>query len=349
MMPAVSMTNVQLSEALALASEGFDGNKQKALRRAARRAMTWPEEVAALASGGRDLTELPAVGPWVRDFLLELLESPPEIDDAPRIRSGFMSFAHARAVVSENLDVRRALKADLQMHSVYSDGHSTIRDMAVKAIELGHEYIAMTDHSKGLKIAGGMDEDTLANQGAEIDDLNQELASDGFRVLRALEMNISPDGSGDMEPDSLTNLDLVLGSFHSKLRIKEDQTERYLAALRNPHVHVLGHPRGRIFNFRMGLKADWIRVFEEAARLDKAVEVDCHPNRQDLDVPLLEVARDAGVRISIGTDAHDPEEMEFVDVGVATVVEAGFPLDRVLNMMPVDEVLEWTASHVGKA
>ena len=349
MMPAVSMTNVQLSEALALASDGFEGNKQKALRRASRRAMTWPEEVAAVAAEGRDLTEFPAVGPWVRDFLLELLAAPPDIDDPPRIRSGFMSFAHARTVVSENLDVRRALKGDLQMHSVYSDGHNPIRDMALKAIELGHEYIAITDHSKGLKIAGGMDEDTLANQGAEIDALNEELAADGFRVLRAIEMNISPDGSGDMEPDSLTRLDLVLGSFHSKLRLKDDQTDRYLAAIRNPHVHVLGHPRGRIFNFRVGLTAEWPRVFEEAARLDKAVEVDCHPNRQDLDVQLLEIAGDAGVRISVGTDAHDPDEMEFIDMGVATIVEAGFPPERVLNLMPVEDLLEWTASHVGKA
>jgi len=349
MMPAVSMTNVKLSEALALASEGFEGNKQKALRRASRRAMTWPEEVATLAAEGRDLTDLPAVGPWVRDFLLELLASPQEIDEPPRIRSGFMSFAHARAVVSENLDVRRALKGDLQMHSLYSDGNNPIRDMALKGIELGHEYIAITDHSKGLKIAGGMDEDTLANQGAEIDALNEELAPDGFRVLRALEMNISPDGSGDMGSGALTSLDLVLGSFHSKLRTKEDQTERYLAALHNTHVHVLGHPRGRMFNFRLGLSANWPRVFEEAARLDKAVEVDCHPNRQDLDVALLEIASDTGVRVSIGTDAHSPEEMEFIDLGVATVVEAGFPMDRVVNLMPVDDLLEWAASHVGKA
>lgn len=349
MMPAVSMTNLQLSEALALCIDRFEGNKQKALRRASRRALSWPEEAAAIAAAGGNLTDLPAVGPWVRDFLLELMDNPQEIDEPPPLRAGFSTFAHARNVVADNTDLRRALKADLQMHSVYSDGHATIREMAMKAIELGHEYIAITDHSKGLKIAGGMDEDTLADQGTEVEALNDELASDGFRVLHAIEMNISPDGSGDMEPGALTSLDLILGSFHSKLRLKEDQTDRYLAALRNPHVHVLGHPRGRMYNFRLGLTADWPRVFAEAAALDKALEIDCHPNRQDLNRELVEIARDAGARVSIGTDAHSPEEMEFIEMGVATIVEAGFPPERVLNLMPVDDLLEWTASHVGKA
>lgn len=343
------MTNLQLSEALALCIDRFEGNKQKALRRASRRALSWPEEAAAIVASGGSLTDLPAVGPWVRDFVLELLENPQDIDDPPPLRAGFSTFAHARNVVAEHADLRRDLKGDLQMHSVYSDGHATIRDMATKAMELGHRYIAITDHSKGLRIAGGMDEDTLANQGAEVEALNDELAADGFRVLHAIEMNISPDGSGDMEPDALSSLDLVLGSFHSKLRLKEDQTDRYLAALRNPHVHVLGHPRGRMYNFRLGLTADWPRVFAEAAALDKALEIDCHPNRQDLNRELVEIARDAGARLSVGTDAHSPEEMEFIEMGVATIVEAGFPPERVLNLMPVDDLLEWSASHVGKA
>nr|MBA3272970.1 hypothetical protein [Chthoniobacterales bacterium] len=99
---------------------------------------------------------------------------------------------------------------------------------------------------------------------------------------------------GDMESDALAQLDLVLGSFHSKLRVKEDQTERYLAALRNPDLQILGHPRGRVYNFRVGLTADWSRVFGEAAKLDKAVEIDCYPDRQDMNVSLLRLGATGG-------------------------------------------------------
>ena len=160
-------------------------------------------------------------------------------------------------------------------------------------------------------------------------------------VLRSIEMNLNPRGEGDMSPNSLRRLDLVLGSFHSALRTTEDQTERYLTALRNPHVHILGHPRGRIYNFRVGLKADWPRVFAEAARLDKAVEIDSYPDRQDLNVELLKIARDKEPRISLGTDAHHSWQLEFIDLGLAAVLRAKIPADRILNFMPTLELKTW--------
>src|SRR5437764_11506412 len=116
-------------------------------------------------------------------------------------------------------------------------------------------------------------------------------------------MNLYPLGEGDIEPAALRSLDIVLGSFHSALGRKEDQTERFLAAIRNPNIQILGHPRGRIYNFRLGLRADWARVFAVAADLDKAVELDAYPDRQDLDVKLLKLARDSGVKLAIDTDA----------------------------------------------
>jgi histidinol phosphatase-like PHP family hydrolase len=218
--------------------------------------------------------------------------------------------------------------------------------MARAALEKDYSYIAITDHSKGLRIAGGMDEAELARQAEEIDGLNRlfDESEVDLRVLRSIEMNISPDGSGDMEPDALESLDLVLGSFHSQLRRKEDQTDRYIAGIRNPHVHVLGHPRCRMWNFRLGLQADWPRVFEEAASLGKAVEIDAHPNRQDLNVELLEAAAEAGVHVSIGTDAHAPFEMDFIEVGVGAALEAGIPIDRILNYMDYEDLLAWVGS-----
>jgi histidinol phosphatase-like PHP family hydrolase len=144
--------------------------------------------------------------------------------------------------------------------------------MADAAMQRGYSYIAITDHSKGLKIAGGINEDQLAQQAKEIAAVNagMENNADGFRVLRSIELNLSPTGTGDMDQFALRKLDLVLGCFHSALRSKEDQTERYLAALRNPSIHILGHPRGRIYNFRLGLTADWSRVFGLAAQLESA-------------------------------------------------------------------------------
>jgi histidinol phosphatase-like PHP family hydrolase len=160
-------------------------------------------------------------------------------------------------------------------------------------------------------------------------------------VLRSVEMNLNPRGEGDMSPASLSSLDLVLGSFHSSLRIIEDRTERYLAALRNPHIQILGHPRGRIYNYRLGLKADWPRVFAEATILDKALEIDCYPDRQDLNVDLLKIARKQGTRISLGTDAHHPWQLEFIELGLAAALRAKIPAERIINFMPALGLKTW--------
>jgi len=154
-------------------------------------------------------------------------------------------------------------------------------------------------------------------------------------------VNLNPSGDVDMDISALTRLDIVLGCFHSALRKKDDQTDRYLAALRNPAIHILGHPRGRIYNFRQGLIADWTRVFGIAAELDKAVEIDCYPDRQDLSIDLLRLAGKAGCRISMGTDSHADSQFEFVEFGLAAALEAKIDPGRVLNFMSRDALLDW--------
>ena len=229
------------------------------------------------------------------------------------------------------------------MHTTWSDGGRSVEEMARLSQAEGHRYAAITDHSKGLPIAGGMDEAKLQRQWDEIARVNDLLDSEGvpFRLLRSIEMNLSPEGDGDMDPGVLRNLDLVLGAFHSKLRLKDDQTERYLAAVRNPDVHVLAHPRGRRWDVPRGLHADWPVVFEAAAAAGTALEVDAYPDRQDLQHSLLEVAREAGVWISIGTDAHQPWELPFFEVGAAAALRAGIPRDRILNFLTFEQVLAW--------
>lgn len=212
--------------------------------------------------------------------------------------------------------------------------------MAEAGRERNYQYIAITDHSKGLKIAGGIDEEQVAEQAAEIAQVNERNVGGETTVLHSIELNLNPKGDGDMEAGCLAKLDLVLGSFHSSLRVKEDQTERYLAALRNPTVQILGHPRGRIYNYRLGLTADWSRVFAEAAQLDKAVEIDCFPDRQDLNVELLGLARAAGTRVSLGTDSHHAWQLAFIELGLAAALQAGIAAERILNFIPLREIKE---------
>jgi histidinol phosphatase-like PHP family hydrolase len=337
-------SNTDIADLLAQQAERETGVLSRAFRRAARSAFLWPEEVSDLIVQSRSLTELPSVGPFISKQIQTWLDEPlPSGKKTPAIRRDFMSLAEARRLLASQPVWRKNLRGDLQMHTHWSDGAGTIGEMADAAASRSYEYIAITDHSKGLKIAGGIDERALKRQGAEIAKVNVALSkSDApLTILRSIEMNLNPRGEGDMSADSLRSLDLVLGSFHSALRTTEDQTERYLAALRNPHVNILGHPRGRIYNFRIGLKADWPRVFAEAARLDKALEIDCYPDRQDLNVELLKIAHNKGTRISLGTDAHHDWQLDFIDLGLAAALRAKIPPDRILNFMPILELKTW--------
>ena len=342
----MTLTNAQIGELLALRAEEVAGDRQRAYRRASRAAFKWPDEVSQMLDEDRPLTDLKGIGAKLSGLIRAWIEDPPEMLDPPPIRAGFRSFAEARTILAATPGWQE-VNGDLQMHSEESDGRVSIEAMARTGIDLGYSYIAITDHSKGLKIAGGMDEAQFADQGRRIDALNDELAEQGanFKVLKAIEMNLSPDGSGDMEHECLQGLDLVLGSFHSQLRRKEDQTDRYIAGIENPDVDVLGHPRCRIYNFRVGLLADWKVVCEAAADTGTALEIDGFPDRQDLNVELLELARDAGCWISMGTDAHNPEEMQYLPVALAAAISAGIPREKILNFMSVDELRAWVRAR----
>jgi DNA polymerase (family 10) len=185
----------------------------------------------------------------------------------------------------------------------------------------------------------------LAEQGRLIDSMNRgfEQHGDAFRVLRSMEVDLFPDGTLDMDDDSLASLDLVLGAFHSELRVKEDQTERYLAAVRQPRLHVLAHPKARMYGRRVGLVADWRRVFAEAASQSKALELDATVWRQDLNVELATLAREEGVEwFTIGSDAHAARELELLPFGMAIAALAGIPRERILNYQPIEVVRSWT-------
>ena len=300
-----------------------------------------------LLAEGRSLTELPSVGPWVARIISTWVEEEREPPERPPLRRGFLTRAEVEATLNDHPQWREGLRADLQMHTEYSDGSVSVGAMVDAASAYGYTHVAITDHSVGLPIANGMSEERLALQAGEIERVNAELEAEGagIRALRGIEMNLSPEGEGDMEPASLARLELVLGAFHSKLRLTEDQTERYLAALRNATVDVLAHPRGRMYGRRLGLNADWKTVFGEAAERGTALEIDANPARQDLDVERLHIAREAGVWISIGTDAHYVRELDYMPFALAAAARAGIARDRVLNLLSRDELLAWVADR----
>ncbi len=341
----MAFSNADVAECLALVADEYTDHRKKALKSGSRAAFLWDEEAADVLEQGRSLTELPKVGPWLAHLIEGWIENPPGRPAPSPLRRDFMTMSQAVAILSGAPEWRDELRGDLQMHSTYSDGYGSIAEMADTADELGHEYISITDHSKGLKIAGGIDEATLARQGAEIDEVNRVLTDRGsrLRVLRSIEVNLDPQGEVDMDDAALDALDVVVGSFHSKLRVKEDQTERYLAALHNRHVNVLGHPRGRVYNFRLGLTADWPRVFAAAAETDTAVEINCYADRQDLNRELLEVAAASGCRFSLGTDSHSPRQLGNVRFGLAAAASVGIERSRIVNYLPREQLLEWAA------
>jgi histidinol phosphatase-like PHP family hydrolase len=338
-----AITNRDIAELLAVAADVAEGHTRRALRRASRAALLWPIEAVTLVASGRSPTELDRVGPYLARRIREWIDAGTAPPPAPALRQDFLTLTEAQAILSEDPTWASSLRGDLQIHTTWSDGTTSIAVMAEAARARGLEYLAITDHTQSLRIARGLDPDRLNAQACEIDAVNAAM-SGTIRILRAAEMNLDPAGGGDMPSATLAGLDLVLGAFHSALRRTEDQTERYLAALRNPDVHVLAHPRGRIYNFRHGLPADWSRVCAVAATLDKAVEIDAYPDRQDLNVDLLAHARAAGTRVSIGSDAHHPRELDVIVLGLAAARRAGIAPDRVVNFLSADELVAWTAA-----
>ena len=301
------LTNADLGELLWSAGREESDHRRRALERASRASRFWAEEAADLVASERSLTELRGVGPWVAARIHGWLEDPPEVAEPDEMRRGFLTYAEVRRVLDAHPAWEAAACADLQMHTTFSDGGVPLEEMVAAAKALGRSYVAVTDHSETLAIAHGMTARQLAEQGVSIDELNRtfEAAGDTFRVLRSMEVDLFADGSLDMDDETLSTLDLVLGAFHSKLRSTEDETERYLAALRQPRLHVLAHPKARMYGRRVGLTADWRRVFAEAARLGKALELDATGWRQDFKVQLATGARgEGGEWFSVGSESH---------------------------------------------
>jgi histidinol phosphatase-like PHP family hydrolase len=266
-----------------------------------------------------------------------------EIARRRALRTGFLSRAEVVRLlaldVPDIVDVRD-YRGDYQMHSVWSDGVETIAQMADGAMARGWNRIAVTDHSKGLAIAGGMSIEAMRRQHDEIDALNQ--AFEGrFLVLKGVEANILADGTLDLKGEDLQGVELLLAAPHSKLRLLDDQTDRMVAAVRTPGVHVLAHPRGRMSDSRPGIIADWERVFEAAAARGVAIEIDGDPARRI----STDRARDAGCLFALDSDAHDTDAFMYTETAIAHARLAGIPASQVINCWDLPRLLGWLDDH----
>ncbi len=239
-----------------------------------------------------------------------------------------------------------ALRGDCHTHSDWSDGGSSIEEMAEAARQLGHEYVVLTDHSPRLTVARGLSAERLREQLAVVAALNAAYADAGtpFRILTGIEVDILDDGSLDQDPDLLAELDIVVASVHSQLRMERRRmTERMVTAVSNPHVDILGHCTGRLVTGRGRPESDFDAdaVFEACRDNGVAVEINSRPERLDPPRRLLRRARELGCRFSIDTDAHAPGQLGWQPYGCARALECGVGVEDVVNTLPADELLSW--------
>ena len=264
-----------------------------------------------------------------------------EVAALRRLRQHFLSYAAVHEILGRRGAPSVAkYRGDFQMHSVWSDGAETLESIIEACLARRHRCAAITDHSYGLAIAGGMTMEQAAEQHAEIDALNQKYKG-RFRMFKGIEANIRPDGTIDMEPHELRQFELIVASPHSLLRKTIDQTDRMVTAVSQPGVAILGHPQGRRFNVRPGVSANWDAVFEVAARREVAIEIDGSWDRQDIHYALAARALERGCIFALDSDAHSHPELEFSQISVAHARLAGIPQDRIINYWPDRKILAW--------
>jgi putative hydrolase len=303
----------------------------QAFRRAAQVAESLPAGELERRVNDGTLQALPGIGDTTARVIAEAVRG-----EEP----AYLSRLLAEQPAPERDSLRAALRGDCHTHSDWSDGGSPPREMAEAARDLGHEWIALTDHSPRLTVANGLSAARLREQLALVGRLNDELAP--FRVLTGIEVDILEDGSLDQEEDLLAELDVVVASVHSLLRMPAGpMTERMVAAIRNPNADVLGHCTGRLLGGRARRPESTfyaVEVFGACLEEGVAVEINCRPERADPPDPLLRLAADTGCLFAIDSDAHAPGQLDWLSNGTVRAEKFGITADRVINTRSAGEV-----------
>jgi putative hydrolase len=324
-----------------LERNGADTYKVRAFRHAATAVEPMPEdELTKLAKAGR-LRSIAGVGKSTAQAIEEALAG-----DVPAYLAKLESDPPTIELDVAAQKLLKQLKGDCHSHSDWSDGGSPIQEMAQTARDLGRDYLVLTDHSARLTVAHGLDAERLRKQLKVVADLNEELAP--FRILTGIEVDILEDGALDQDQDLLAELDVVVASVHSKLRMDGPaMTKRMLAAIESPHTDILGHCTGRLITGkgRPQSSFDAEAVFAACAETGTAVEINSRPERQDPPEDLLRLAIELGCKVSIDTDAHAPGQLEWLGRGCANAVKADVPKERIVNRKSADDLVAWAATH----
>jgi len=263
----------------------------------------------------------------------------------PELREGRGEVAAARAGRLPRLIALKHIRGDLHVHTTASDGTATLAEMAEAARALGHRYLAVCDHSQSLAIARGLSPERLRQHVAAIRRLDQW---EGFRLLAGAEVDILRDGTLDYPDEILAGLDVVVASLHSHLQLSEaEQTERLLRAIANPHVDIIGHPFARVIGRREPIALDFERILEACARTGTALEISASPSRLDLSDQHARLARAAGVKLVINTDAHSARELELMPYGVGQARRGWVEPEDVVNAMDLPDLLDWLSRPKG--
>jgi putative hydrolase len=322
-----------------LERNGAETYKIRAFRNAAN-AIAEIAHDTLIAMSSSELVSIPHVGQTSATVITEVLsgETPPYL--ATLEGESIPKLSPAAAMLCGRL------RGDCHSHSDWSDGGSSIREMAESAKEFGHEYWALTDHSPRLTIAHGLDKERLLKQLKVVAELNTELAP--FRILTGIEVDILEDGALDQNDDLLAQLDVVVASVHSKLRMDgPEMTKRMVRAIKSPHVDILGHCTGRIIVGRGRPESmfDAKQVFENCADTGTAVEINSRPERLDPPEELLRTALSLGCVVTIDTDAHAPGQLEWQRFGCEKAANVNVPAERIVNTLPIEKFLAWTSNH----
>ena len=316
--------------------------KVKAFRAAAAAILPLPADELVRRVEEGTLQEIAGVGKSTAEVIASAVRG-----EVPR-RLAELEASAGGPLVEGGTAMRAALRGDLHSHSDWSDGGSPIEEMAFTAIELGHEYLVLTDHSPRLTVANGLSVARLKRQLEVVEAVNTHL--DGtFQLLKGIEVDILDDGSLDQTEEMLGRLDVRVASVHSKLRMDAGpMTRRMVNAVRNPFTNVLGHCTGRLVTGGRGTRPqsefDAVKVFEACAEEGVAVEINSRPERRDPPTKLLKLAVEIGCLFSIDSDAHAPGQLDFQVHGCARAEEAGIDPDRIVNTWPAERLLDW-ASH----
>lgn len=354
---APPVTNSRIASALlALADAEEPGARPAAEYRDAARTLRqldgdlWGRRVAIAALPGVSLRAADAIGAFlscssdevVGERLTAILDRE---DPHAATKADFLSHADVERILASPGGISMAdLRGDVHLHTDRSDGRMSLAALHRTLDGRGDEFAFLTDHARDCAVAGGLFPDDFCAQRRDLNRLNDS-SERGFIMFLGAEANIAGDGTIDVLPSHVPELEAVVASIHTGLRDSRDQTGRLVRAIETPGVAVLGHPRGRLYNIRSGVRADWPRVFARAAVSGVAIELNGCPERLDLPPSLARVAAEAGCLFTVASDAHAARHLPHVAWGLAVTRLAGIPPDRVVNTWPAERFADWLAER----